>query len=183
MRSTLAPRCAHPFHFLVLAALAPLWLGISSAHAQSLYVPRGVAAAYEKGTRSRDGRPGPRYWQNRARYTITLTTSPPNRAVAGTEQIVYVNNSPDTLSRLAMRLIVNIHKPGAPRAGEASQNYLTSGVHIDKFAANGQPVKWDAESGFTVQRVDLPTPLLPHDSLRLSVDWHYDMSKESGREG
>src|SRR5437899_1010239 len=29
----------------------------------------------------------------------------------------------------------------------------------------------------------LPAPLLPHDSVRLGVDWHYDVSKESGREG
>ncbi|HKH91089.1 MAG TPA: hypothetical protein VKA54_04750, partial [Gemmatimonadaceae bacterium] len=183
MRSTSATRRAHLCYFLVLAALAPLWLGVASAHAQSLYVPRGVAAAYEKGTRSRDGRPGPRYWQSRARYTITLTTSPPNRNVTGTEQIVYFNNSPDTLSRLVMRLIVNIHKPGATRAGTANPDYLTSGVHIDAFAVNGKAVPWDAESGFTVQRVELPTPLLPRDSVRLSVDWHYDVSKESGREG
>src|SRR5215218_1914625 len=166
-----------------LAALAALCVGAASAHAQSLYVPRGVAAAYAKGTRSRDGRPGPRYWQNRARYAITLTTSPPNRNVSGTEQIVYANNSPDTLRGLVMRLIVDIHKPGAARAGDANEDYLTSGVHVDAFAVNGQPVPWKAETGFTVQRFTLPSPLLPHDSVRLSVDWHYDMSKESGREG
>jgi hypothetical protein len=164
-------------------ALSALWLGASSAHAQSLYVPRGVAAAYAKGTRSRDGRPGPRYWQNHGRYTITLTTSPPNRNVAGTEEIVYVNNSPDTLSRLVMRLIVNIHKPGAARAGNANPAYLTSGVHVDRFAVNGQPATWNADSGFTVQRVALPSPLMPRDSVRLAVDWHYDVSKEAGREG
>ena len=146
-------------------------------------MPRGVAKANANGTRTRDGRPGPRYWQNRARYTITLTTSPPDRKVTGTEQIVYVNNSPDTLPQLVMRLIANIHKPGAARAGDASADYLTSGVHIDAFAVNGRPVPWNAESGFTVQRVALPSPLLPRDSVRLSVDWHYDMSKESGREG
>ena len=82
-----------------------------------------------------------------------------------------------------MRLIANIHKPGAARAGDASADYLTSGVHIDTFAVNGQPMPWNAEAGFTVQSVALPSPLLPRDSVRLSVDWHYDMSKESGREG
>ena len=163
--------------------LALLCLGAAAAHAQSLYEPRGVAAAYAKGTRTRDGKPGPRYWQNRGRYSITLTTSPPNRSVSGTEQILYANNSPDTLKGLVMRLIVNIHKPGAPRANGASPDYLTSGVHVDSFAVNGQPAKWDAEGGFTVQRLALPTPLMPHDSVRLSVSWHYDMSKEAGREG
>jgi hypothetical protein len=189
MRTNSAPRpsrgsSATRLHCaLAFPALAALCVAADSAHAQSLYVPRGVAAAYAKGTRSRDGRPGPRYWQNRARYAITLTTSPPNRNVSGTEQIVYANNSPDTLRGLVMRLIVDIHKPGATRAGDANEDYLTSGVHVDAFAVNGQPVPWKAETGFTVQRFTLPSPLLPHDSVRLSVDWHYDMSKESGREG
>jgi hypothetical protein len=170
------------YRHLALAAIA-LSLAAAPAHAQSLYMPRGVAKAYANGTRTRDGRPGPRYWQNRARYTITLTTSPPNRNVSGSEQIVYLNNSPDTLHGLVMRIIANIHKPGALRANNASADYLTSGVHIDAFTVNGQPVEWKADEGFTVQRVTLPTPLAPRDSVRLSVDWHYDMSKEAGREG
>ncbi len=175
------------FHFRhyrsVISALAAIGLGAAAAHAQSLYVPRGVAKAYAKGTRTRDGRPGPNFWQNHARYTISLTTSPPNRNVSGTEQIVYMNNSPDTLRTLVMRIIVNIHKPGAYRSTNASPDYLTSGVHVDAFSVNGQPVEWKADEGFTVQGVKLPAPLMPHDSVRLSVDWHYDMSKEAGREG
>ena len=183
MRFALASSQLRLFRLLALASLAPTCLGVSSADAQSLYMPRGVAATYAKGTRTRDGRPGPNYWQNRARYTITLTTSPPNRNVSGTEEIVYVNNSPDTLSGLVMRLTVNIHKPGAARAGNANPDYLTSGVHIDSFAVNGQKAPWDAEAGFTVQRVALPSPLMPRDSVRLSIAWHYDVSKVAGREG
>jgi hypothetical protein len=180
-------RASRPAFLLVaraaFIAASSLALGASRASAQSLPVPRGVAAAYAKGTRTRDGRPGPNYWQNHGRYTITLTTSPPNRNVSGTERIVYLNESPDTLAQLVMRLIVDIHKPGAPRGGGASPDYLTSGVHIDTFAVNGKAVPWDADAGFTVQRVTLPSPLLPRDSVQLAVAWHYDVSKESGREG
>ena len=50
---------------------------------------------------------------------------------------MYVNESPDTLPRLVFKLFMNIHKPGAPRAGGASPDYLTSGVHVDSFAVNG----------------------------------------------
>ena len=182
MRSTFTPRGA-PTAGAALALLAAFALGAAPAPAQSLYVPRGVAKAYAKGTRTRDGRPGPNFWQNHGRYTISLTTSPPNRNVSGTEQIVYMNNSPDTLRGLVMRIIVNIHKPGAYRSTNASPDYLTTGVHVDAFSVNGQPVAWNADQGFTVQGVKLPTPLMPHDSVRLSVDWHYDMSKEAGREG
>jgi hypothetical protein len=169
-------RASRPAFLLVaraaFIAASSLALGASRASAQSLPVPRGVAAAYAKGTRTRDGRPGPNYWQNHGRYTITLTTSPPNRNVSGTERIVYLNESPDTLAQLVMRLIVDIHKPGAPRGGGASPDYLTSGVHIDTFAVNGKAVPWDADAGFTVQRVTLPAPLLPRESLQLAVAWH-----------
>jgi hypothetical protein len=167
----------------VALALPSVATAQTTTSATTLPTPRALKQAYAKGTRSPDGRPGPRYWENHGRYTISLTTSPPNRNVSGTEQIVYVNNSPDTLARLAMRMIVNIHKPGAYRETNANADYLTSGMHIDKFTVDGQPAAWNAENGFTVQRVTLPTPLMPHDSVRLGVDWHYDMSREAGREG
>ncbi|MDB4914329.1 MAG: hypothetical protein JWM95_1973 [Gemmatimonadetes bacterium] len=163
-------------------------LASSTAAAQQkpvqLPMPRDVKAAFAKGTRSPDGKPGSRYWQNRARYVIELTAAPPNRAVHGTEQITYFNNSPDTLRDLVFRLYLNIHKPGAPRDGGASENYLTSGVHVDAFTVNGQAAPWPADPGaFTTQRVKLPVALNPRDSVRLSVTWHYDASRESNREG
>jgi peptidase M1-like protein len=149
-----------------------------------LDMPRAVQHAYKVGTRSPNGQPGAHYWQNRARYSITVTATPPERTVRGTEQIVYANDSPDTLARLVIKLFLNIHKPGAPRAGGASNDYLTSGVHIDAFSVNGAATAWrDDPSFFTWQPVDLPTPLAPHDSVRLAFDWHYEISREAGREG
>jgi len=149
-----------------------------------LYMPRAVANAYKNGTRSPDGNPGPKYWQNHARYTITVNAAPPDRTVRGSEQIVYVNNSPDTLPGLIFKLFLNIHRPGAPRDGGASDAYLTSGVHIDNLSVNGQSGHGlDDPRFFTVAPLRLPAPLLPHDSVRLSIDWHYEISREAGREG
>jgi hypothetical protein len=155
----------------------------STAFAQTLYMPRPVKKAFAKQTRSPDGRPGPKYWQNRGRYSISITVAPPDRNVKGTEQITYFNNSPDTLKSLVYRFIVNIHKPGAPRAGGAIADYLTPGVQIDRFTVNGAAVTWPAGTFFTVRNVALPTPLAPHDSVRLSFDWHYEVSKRANREG
>jgi Peptidase family M1 domain len=150
----------------------------------ALYMPRAVQQAYRKGTRSPDGRPGSAYWQNRARYNIAITALPPDRTVRGTEQITYMNNSPDTLRNPVIKLLLNIHKPGAPRGGGASADYLTSGVHIDSLAVNGQATPWvDNENTFTWQQFRLAAPLPPHDSVRLAFKWHYDISKQSGREG
>ena len=152
--------------------------------AEPLYMPRAVAQAYRKGTRSPDGRPGAGYWQNRARYSITVTALPPDRGVTGTEEIVYTNHSPDTLKTLVIKLFLNVHKPGAPRLWGTTEDYVTSGVHIDGFAVNGQARPWgDDSQTFSWKHVRLPTALIPRDSIRLSFDWHYEVSKLSGREG
>ena len=148
-----------------------------------LYMPRAIARAFARGTRSPDGRPGAGYWQNHGRYSITLSAAPPDRTIRGSEQISYANNSPDTLRNLVVKLLLNIHKPGAPRAGGAGDDYLNSGVHVDAFAINGQAQAFPEQGVFTWQRVRLPAPLLPHDSVRLAFDWHYELSMQSGREG
>jgi hypothetical protein len=160
------------------------FISINSTFAQDLYMPRNIQQAYNKGTRSKDGKPGSNYWQNHGRYTITINALPPNRTIKGSETISYTNNSPDTLKSPVIKLFLNIHKPGAPRNGGAAEDYLTSGMHIDAFAVNGKKTAWDDdESVFTWQRFRLPKPLAPHDSVQLAFDWHYEISKQSGREG
>ncbi len=167
------------------AASASLILSPLPAAAQlPLYTPRSVQKAYAKGTRTASGRPGPNYWQNHGRYIIAVSALPPDRTVRGSEQITYFNESPDTLSRLVIKLFLNIHKPGAPRLSGTSPDYLTDGVQIDSFAVNGHDAPWRADPrAFTWQPVQLPAPLLPHDSVQLSFAWHYEISREAGREG
>lgn len=154
------------------------------AGAQSLFVSRDIATAYKNGTRSLDGRPGKNYWQNRGIYKIDITATPPGRTITGKETITYINNSPDTLRNLVIKLFLNIHKPGAPRNGGAAANYLTSGVHIDKFEVDGaaRPFRND-DFVFTNVATRLPKPLHPKESVQLAFEWHYDVSLQSGREG
>jgi hypothetical protein len=163
---------------LLLAGLADT----AAAQTTPLYMPRDIKAAFAKGTRSPDGRPGPRYWQNRARYDITVQAAPPARDIRGRETITYVNNSPDTLKQVVLRIIQNIHKPGASRDGDASPDYLTSGVVIDTFQVAGQLKQLPQNLG-TAPGVRLPKALAPHDSVKFAVAWHFPISVESGREG
>jgi hypothetical protein len=168
---------------IFLLAATILTVAISSA--QELYIPRNVKEAYRKETRSMDGRPGKKYWQNYGRYNITMNVAPPNRNIKGKEQITYINNSPDTLRNPILKLILNIHKPGALRQNDASADYLTSGVHITSFSVNGKTNRWnDAPTGHdTWQAFRLTQPLLPHDSVQLEFEWNFDISLESNREG
>ncbi|HWC53300.1 MAG TPA: M1 family metallopeptidase, partial [Chitinophagaceae bacterium] len=161
-----------------------LVFSFSFIRSQSLYMPRDIKQAYAKGTRSTDGNPGKNYWQNHGVYNITVTAMPPDRNIKGTETITYFNNSPDTLKNLVIKLFLNIHKPGAPRDFGTTDNYLTSGVHIDKFSVNGQARQWqDNPFLYTWMPARLPQPLMPHSSVQLSFDWHYEISLRSGREG
>lgn len=152
--------------------------------AQSLYMPRDIQQAYKNGTRSPDGRPGKNYWQNHGRYDITIKATPPSRTVYGTETIRYTNNSPDTLKYLIFRLTLNIHKPGAVRLRPESEDYLTSGVHIDSLVINGISQPWNESPYYnTIHPVRLQSPMASHDSVQLYVKWHYDASLKSNREG
>jgi hypothetical protein len=157
---------------------------VSHAHTQSLYVPRDIQLAYKKGTRSPDGRPGPNYWQNGGRYEISIDAAPPDRTIRGSEKITYLNNSPDTLRVIVIRLTVNVHKPGAVRLNTEDSTYLNPGIQIDSYAENGQPRPWrDQQYDGTWRNIRLAMPLPPHDSLHLDISWHYLASLKSNREG
>ncbi|HVM90151.1 MAG TPA: M1 family metallopeptidase [Puia sp.] len=163
--------------FLVLA-----WA--FSVGAQQLYMPRNIREAYKKGTRSMDGNPGPKYWQNHGIYDITITAMPPDRTIKGSEKITYFNNSPDTINHPVIKLILNIHQPGAVRLFDASADYITPGVHITKFTIDGQSATWhEPRVHSTWQSITLPKPLLPHDSVQFTFDWNYEISLQSNREG
>jgi hypothetical protein len=167
---------------IVFAAAGSFFL--TQGHAQSLYIPRDVANAYKNETRSADGSPGKNYWQNTGDYNISISVLPPNRTVKGTEQITYFNNSPDTLKMLNIKLILNIHRPGATRFAPADPDYLTQGMQVDSLMINGALFGWDNNvANGTNQEVKLSEPLLPHDSVKLNIIWHYELSLKSDREG
>ena len=151
------------------------------ARTQTLTIPAGIQKAYDKGTRSISGKPGKNYWQNRGRYNIALTVMPPDNTIKGVEQIVYTNNSSDTLKSLNMKLIVNVHRGGGRRGGMGDS---TAGITVDEMAIQGMKVAWDnAQAISTNQMVDLSQPLMPHDSIKLDISWHYSLSKRPGRDG
>jgi hypothetical protein len=155
----------------------------SQAQDPPLYKPREIQQAYKNGTRSDRGVPGSNYWQSKARYYIEITAAPPSRTIQGKQEIVYFNNSPEPIQYPTFRLLVNIHKPGAARSGNKRASYLTSGVHVDSFSVNGAPQTWPDPDAFVLQRVKLPQPVKPGDSVRFSFNWHYDVSVSSNREG
>jgi len=163
---------------LIISGL--LCFGISLADAQTLTMPPEIQQAYTNGTRSMNGKPGKKYWENHARYHIALTVTPPSNNIRGVEQITYFNNSPDALKSLNMKLIVNVHRAGG-RGGAAD---TSAGIKVDELLINGVKTAWDNNTAITTnQMVDLAQPLAAHDSIKLNITWHYNLSKRPGRDG
>src|ERR1700722_2244738 len=156
-----------------------LFLGFQ-AGAQMLTMPPEIQKAYANDTRSLSGKPGKNYWQNHGRYTISLTVMPPDNSIRGVEQITYFNNSPDTLRSLNMKLIVNVHRSGG-RGGAAD---TSAGIKVDEIMIRGGKTPWDNSEAITTnQMVNLSDALMPHDSIKLDIAWHYSLSRRPGRDG
>jgi hypothetical protein len=151
-------------------------LGVGFFHlvnAQDLYIPRNIRNAYTKGTRSLTGAPGPNYWQNSGVYDIHVTVHPLTSSISGKENIVYSNNSPDTLKMIAIRFVNNVRK----------QQDRDAGLNIVSLKIDGADYEVNSDNWGTVNPVRLKSEILPHSTATLNIEWNYPLSKQRGREG
>lgn len=157
---------------------------LSTSLAQtSLFLPRNLQKAYEKGTRSGGGKPGPNYWQNRASYVIKASLEPPTHRLSGEETITYFNNSPDTLNLIRFKLQHDRYRKGAQRAFDVAASDVTDeGVRIESLTYNGQNVETSQQRRYaTFLDIDLKgKPLPPNSKATMSVKWSYTLPAEKG---
>jgi len=162
--------------FLLAALLLGLQFSALMAQSNRL-IPIEVQKAYAAGTRSKDGNPGPNYWENHAHYQINAELLAAESSLKGTEKVTYYNNSPDTLNQLVIRLYQDFYKKGAARAWSIGSADLTNGVQIDYIKVNGESVKMPAkQDGYffgTNRYIRLPHALAPGDSLILTAGWKF----------
>ncbi|MCB0594389.1 MAG: M1 family metallopeptidase [Lewinellaceae bacterium] len=169
--------------FLIFAAcLSPL-----SAQEKRFFMPREIRQAYENGTRSMDGKPGPKYWHNTVDYTIEVEVIPEEKKIAGTELAVYYNNSPDALDRLVVRLYHDAFRKANPRAYRVRPEDITEGVEITRLAINGQEYSLERGQGVskngTNTAIRLKEALPPGAKLTLEIDWAQYIPETTVRTG
>jgi Peptidase family M1 domain len=151
-----------------------------------VFETRAFALAVERGTRTRTGVPGPRYWQQYARYRIDAELVPATSQLSGRERVVYLNHSPDTLDAVWVYLNQNLFAPNALRNEETP---VTSGMEILRVAARGEALLRRASgAGYSVDgtrmRIEPSMPLLPGDSLDLDIAWAFQIPPDGApREG
>jgi hypothetical protein len=141
-------------------------------------MPENYRKAYLAGTRSADGNPGPNYWINHASYDIDVEVTPATGLISGKATIVYINNSPDTLTQLVLRLYQDIYKKGNARQFPIGASDLTDGVQISALLVDGQTydVKGNKVSrSVTNMTVELIEPLLPDKTTEVKIEWNFVM--------
>ncbi len=136
--------------------------------------------AVENGTRTVTGEPGPRYWQQRASYSIDARLDVEGRRLEGSAIVTYHNASPDTLPLILFKLYQNLHAVGAARHDPAE---VTRGVALTRVAVNGNALRADRRQGAgygvfgTRLGLWLEEPLAPGDSTVIEIDFAYDVPR------
>lgn len=158
-------------------------LSIQSFPQEKLFIPRNIQPAYEKGTRSPDGKPGAEYWQNSSEYKIDVEIDPSSYLVNGAEKIIYHNNSPDTLKRIVLRLYPNIFKKGSARDYSIIPEGVTDGVSLTKLIIGSNEINLENKSVYrvinTIAIVYLAEYIPPKTSLNLSIEWSFNISSKA----
>ena len=168
-----------------------------------VYESAAFSRAVARGTRTRTGVPGPAYWVQHARYSITVTLDPVRNRLEGRETVLYLNRSPDSLRQIAVYLRQNAFAAGSPHRGFAP---VTGGVTLSSVTLDGRrlvaergdnlampitaPPPRPPEPGQyavdgTVMWIPLSRPLAPAGSIQLELAWSYTPppAPADGREG
>jgi len=178
---------------IILALVAPP-LAAQTAPARPIPYPVVPSPAFQRaveaGTRTTEGRPGPRYWQQWTEYTLRARLLPEEKRVEGSARLVYHNRSPYGLLVVVLQLLQNLHAEGVARnspsevtGGVEIQRVAVGGVELPEITGRGQGAGYGIEG--TTLPILLPQPLASGDSLELEVDWAFKVPQNgaSGRMG
>ncbi|HMG11081.1 MAG TPA: hypothetical protein VK609_21355, partial [Mucilaginibacter sp.] len=154
--------------------------GSTLSYAQvKLPIAVNLQNTYLKGTRTTGGAPGKNYWQNTADYTIKVSFNPQNLNLSGTVTIDYINNSPDTLTKVQFKLYPNLYKKGVIRDMPVEAKDLTDGVQIQSLSIDNQlqdSTKRKIDGTNMMLHVQ---PILPKQHVHFDIAYAYTLNKTS----
>ncbi|MGD8307335.1 MAG: peptidase, partial [Ignavibacteria bacterium] len=143
-----------------------------------IYVPPQLQKIYNGNTRSWNGKPGEGYWQNSSDYYLRVELDTRTNLVSGEGNIVYHNNSPDTLNKIVFRLYQDIFKKGAARDYDLDPRAINEGTAINYLAVDGNELDPDTAGSRTGTNLLLllPKPLLPGNQIEFETKWRYTLA-------
>jgi hypothetical protein len=119
------------------------------------------------------------YWQQDVHYTIKAEIDDVLDIISGREQLIYWNNSPDTLTYVYFHLYQNAFQPGSyldhlMLANGVKPDYSRwekekKGTVVEKIQTGGKDLLTEPDN--TILKVILEKPLLPGDSTVFDIDF------------
>lgn len=137
------------------------------------------------------------YWQQEANYKMNVDMNVNNFQYTGDQELVYKNNSPDTLKKVFYHLYFNAFQPGSEmdvrsrtisdpdsRVGDrisqlspSQQGYLK----VNSLTRNGKPIKFNEEG--TILEVPLEQPILPGGTATFNMKFSGQVPEQIRRSG
>jgi hypothetical protein len=158
--------------------------------------PAGYLAAVRNGTRSDDGRPGAKYWQQRVDYRIQARLEPATAVLSGRGTITVRNETPHRRESLVLRLYQNVFRQGTARNRSVA---LTGGMKLEGLSVDGVELEELPSSRFrrmagtsqeehkpgyrvagTLATIELPEPLEPGALVQIEAEWSFIVSGGGG---
>jgi hypothetical protein len=104
-----------------------------------------------KGTRSADGKPGSKYWQNFGRYNISITATPPGLAHKRYRTDHLYKQQPRYVKKAEHETDPEHSPPGLGQDGLPVPDYLNIGYTDRYFLISGQKKAWNNTQAATNQ--------------------------------
>ena len=140
---------------------------------------------------------GSSYWQQKVKYKINISFDVKNNQFSGTEEIIYYNNSPDTLNKIFFHLYFNAFQPNSMmdirsrNIIDPDRRVMDRIYNLDKDEIGYHRIKslkQDANNltyviEGTILEVELFEPIKPNDSSIFSLEFYSQVPKQIRRSG
>lgn len=137
------------------------------------------------------------YWQQHVDYEMEVDMNVNNFQYTGTQELVYTNNSPDTLDRVFYHLYFNAFQPGSEmdvrsltiqdpdrRVGDRiSKLSKDEEGYLKVSSLNQDGKRLNYETVGTVLEVELNEPILPGEKTTLNMKFNGQVPKQIRRSG
>lgn len=136
-------------------------------------------------------------WQQRAEYSMNVDMDVASHRFAGTQKLVYYNNSPDTLSRVFYHLYFNAFQPGSMMdvrsrtIADPDRRVMDRIYHlkeneigyqtINSLKQDGKTLNYIVEG--TVLEVELARPILPKSKATFDMEFEGQVPVQVRRSG
>lgn len=137
------------------------------------------------------------YWQQHVNYKMDIDMDVTKNQFTGKQELIYTNNSPDTLRKVYYHLYYNAFQPNSmmdvrsrtiadpdPRVGDRIFHLKPDeiGYHkIDKLTQNGKPLHYKVVG--TILEVELAEPILPKKKSVFKMEFHSQVPVQIRRTG